>query len=66
MLSKMKMLVPALLVSLAAAPSMVMAAVPVAVSTELTEAKADVLVIGGLVFVVAIGIVLFKWFKRAL
>lgn len=44
----------------------VFAAVPESVSTELTTAKADVMTIGGLVFAIAIGVVLFKWFKRSL
>lgn len=42
------------------------AALDAAVTTELTTAKADILAIGALVFAVAVGIVLFKWFKRAL
>lgn len=42
------------------------AALDTAVQTELTNAKTDVLAIGALVFAIAVGIVLFKWFKRAL
>jgi hypothetical protein len=42
------------------------AALDTAVEAELTSAKADVLLIGGLVFSIAVGIVLYKWFKRAL
>lgn len=42
------------------------AALDTATSTELTTAKTDVLAVGALVFSIAIGIVLYKWFKRAL
>jgi hypothetical protein len=42
------------------------AALDTAVSTELSTAKTDVLAIGALVFGIALGIVLYKWFKRAL
>lgn len=42
------------------------AALDTAVQTELTNAKTDVLAIGALVFGIAVGIVLYKWFKRAL
>lgn len=42
------------------------AALDTAVATELSTAKADVLAIGALVFAIAVGIVLYKWFKRAL
>jgi len=42
------------------------AAVPEAVTTEITGAKTDVMAVGALVFAVAVGIVVFKWFKRAL
>lgn len=52
--------------SLLAFGAQVFAAVPEAVSAELTTAKADVMTIGGLVFAIAIGVVLFKWFKRSL
>lgn len=43
-----------------------MAAIDPAVSTELASAKTDVLLIGGLVFGIAIAVALYKWFKRAL
>lgn len=42
------------------------AAVPADVTTELTTAKTDVMAVGALVFAIAIGIILFKWFRRAL
>jgi hypothetical protein len=42
------------------------AAVPAAVQTELDTAKVDVMTIGGTVFAIAVGIILFKWFKRSL
>ncbi|HEY8606095.1 MAG TPA: major capsid protein [Noviherbaspirillum sp.] len=43
-----------------------MAAVPEAVTTEITTAKTDVGTIGAAVFAVMVAIVLFKWFRRAL
>lgn len=43
-----------------------MAAVPEGVTTELTTAKTDVGTIGVAVFAIAVAIVIFKWFKRAL
>ena len=46
--------------------SLALAALDTATSTELTTAKTDVLAVGALVFSIAIGIVLYKWFKRAL
>lgn len=42
------------------------AAIDAAVTTELAAAKTDVLTIGGIVFGIAVAIVLYKWFKRAL
>lgn len=42
------------------------AALDTTVATELATAKVDVLAIGALVFAIAVGIVLYKWFKRAL
>ena len=42
------------------------AAIDAAVSTELAAAKVDALALGALDFGIAIGIVLYKWFKRAL
>lgn len=44
----------------------VLAAVPEGVTTELGTAKTDVMAVGALVFAVAVGIVIFKWFRRAL
>lgn len=54
----------ALCTTVAASP--VFAALDTGTSTELTTAKTDVLAVGALVFAIAIGIVTFKWFKRAL
>lgn len=42
------------------------AALDTTVTTELATAKTDVLALGALVFAIAVGIVLFKWFRRAL
>jgi hypothetical protein len=42
------------------------AALDTAVSTELSNANTDVKAIGALVFGIAVAIVLYKWFKRAL
>ena len=42
------------------------AALDTAVTTEISTAKADVITLGGLVFGIAVAIVLYKWFKRAL
>lgn len=52
--------------ALATAAGSAMAAVPEAVSTELGTAKTDVMTVGALVFAVAVGVVIFKWFRRAL
>lgn len=43
-----------------------LAEVPTSVTTELTGAKTDVGTIGAAVFAIAVAIVLFKWFRRAL
>lgn len=59
--------VPALVIGSAGLfTSMAHAALDTAVATELASAKTDVLAIGALVFGIAVGIVLYKWFKRAL
>lgn len=42
------------------------AALDAAVQTTLDGAKADVIAIGAIVFGIAVAIVLYKWFKRAL
>lgn len=42
------------------------AAVDAAVTTELSTAKTDVMTVGAAVFAIAIAIVIFKWFRRAL
>lgn len=42
------------------------AAVDAGVITEITTAKTDVMVIGALVFGIAIAVALYKWFRRAL
>lgn len=42
------------------------AALDAAVSTEIATAKTDIITLGGLVFGIAVAIVLYKWFKRAL
>lgn len=52
--------------SLALVGSQAMAEVPAAVTTELGTAKTDVMAVGALVFAVAVGVVIFKWFRRAL
>jgi hypothetical protein len=43
-----------------------MAEVPADVSSTISGAKTDVMAVGALVFAVAVAIVLFKWFRRAL
>jgi len=69
----MKMNRKQLALRLAAIPAFVaatagnaLAAVPSEVTTELTAAKTDVMTIGAAVFAIAVGIVLFKWFRRSL
>lgn len=42
------------------------AAIDAGVTTALSDASTDVKVVGLAVFVIAIAIVLYKWFKRAL
>jgi len=42
------------------------AALDAGVTTEITTAGTDVRALGVLVFGIAVGIVLYKWFKRAL
>ena len=44
----------------------VLAAVPESVSTELTAASADTKTIAGMAFGIAVGIIVFKYFRRAL
>lgn len=44
----------------------VLAAVPESVSTELTAASADTKTIAGMAFAIAVGIIVFKYFRRAL
>lgn len=44
----------------------VLAAVPETVTTELTAASVDTKTIAGLAFAIALGIVVFKYFRRAL
>lgn len=53
-------------VTIGAAAGSALAAVPTEVTTELTAAKTDVMTIGAAVFAIAVGIVLFKWFRRSL
>lgn len=65
-LSPRKLAAPVIALTSMVVASGAFAALDAAVSAELTTAKTDVLVVGGLVFAIAIGIVLFKWFKRAL
>jgi hypothetical protein len=57
-------LVPAAV--MASISPMAFAAIDSSVTSELATAKTDVLALGALVFAIAIGIVLYKWFKRAL
>jgi hypothetical protein len=56
------------LAALAALPAVsigsAMAAVPADVSTALTDAKADALVVAGLALIVIIGIAAFKYMRR--
>ena len=52
--------------SLFVAAGTVLAAVPETVTTELTAASVDTKTIAGLAFAVALGIVVFKYFRRAL
>lgn len=44
----------------------VLAAVPETVTTELTAASVDTKTIAGMAFAIALGIVVFKYFRRAL
>lgn len=62
---KAKLLAVMAMLSMLFAP-LAQAALDTATETELTTAKTDVLAVGALVFSIAIGIVLYKWFKRAL
>lgn len=48
----------------AGAAGSAMAAVPADVSTALTEAKTDALVVAGLALIVVIGIAAFKYMRR--
>ena len=52
--------------SLFVAAGTVLAAVPETVTTELTAASVDTKTIAGLAFAIALGIVVFKYFRRAL
>ncbi|NJM43619.1 MAG: hypothetical protein HC858_05890 [Brachymonas sp.] len=42
------------------------AAIDTATTTVLTDAKADVLTLGALVFAIVVAIMIYKWFRRAL
>lgn len=67
MIKQMKLAVLAMFAFLAAlAAPMAQAAVDAGVTTALSDAKTDVAIIGLAVFVIAVAIVLYKWFKRAL
>ena len=67
MLKQTKLAVIAFLAAVfAMVAPMANAAVDAGVTTALTDAKTDVAVIGLAVFVIAVGIALYKWFKRAL
>ncbi len=67
MLKQMKLVMVAFLAALFAMVAPVArAAVDAGVTTALSDAKTDVAVIGLAVFVIAVGIALYKWFKRAL
>lgn len=50
----------------AATAGKALAAVPEGVTTELSTAKTDVGTIGVAVFGIAVAIIIFKWFRRAL
>lgn len=56
----------AVLAMMAMAMTQAHAALDTAVATELATAKTDILEIGAIVFGIAVAIVLYKWFKRAL
>jgi hypothetical protein len=67
MIKQMKLALFAMFAALAAlAAPVAQAAVDAGVTTALSDAKTDVGVIGLAVFVIAVAIVLYKWFKRAL
>ena len=56
----------ALLASLMLIPSVSFAAVPAGVTTAITDASADVAVLGGAVIIVMVGIKVWKWIQRVL
>lgn len=62
----LRMFASSVFAMLAAVSVPAFAAIDTATSTELSTAKADVLLIGALVFGIAIAVALYKWFKRAL
>lgn len=63
-MQRLALIPAAIAATIASTPAL--AALDTAVETELTTAKTDVLALGALVFGIAVGIVLYKWFKRAL
>ncbi|MDP2818316.1 MAG: major capsid protein [Polaromonas sp.] len=66
MLKNLKSYVLAMMAFALSALQSAHAALDTAVTTELTTARADIITIGGIVFGIAVAIVLYKWFKRAL
>jgi len=66
MLKKVTAPVFAMLAMLVGLMNSAHAALDTAVATELATAKTDILEIGAIVFGIAVAIVLYKWFKRAL
>jgi small-conductance mechanosensitive channel len=67
MFKNLKLMAAALFAMIAAMSMQVAhAALDTAVATEIATAKTDVITLGGLVFGIAVAIVLYKWFKRAL
>lgn len=56
----------ALLASLMLIPSVSFAAIPAGVTTAITDASADVAVLGAAVIIVMVGIKVWKWVQRVL
>lgn len=66
MFNKIKLMVLSVLAMLFGLMQSAHAALDTVVSTELATAKTDIITLGGIVFGIAVAIVLYKWFKRAL
>lgn len=53
-------------VGAAVMPAVSFAALDAAVTTELATSKTDILTLGGIIFGIAVAIVLYKWLRKAL